>query len=112
MGVAIRVNNKIGIYTNGQKYMGYVYTCWLWKFLLYPELDFVDTSMLLVLLFIFLVLQYSSHVYSFDRSYCASKTKPSVYKDGEMVIAAFFPLFTFVLDFLTEDPRNMTYYNQ
>ncbi|CAH7284887.1 Vom2r60 [Phodopus roborovskii] len=54
--------------------------------------------MMLFLPFMFLVLQYSSYVYSLDRSYCGAKTKPSVYKDGEMVIAAFLPLFTIVLD--------------
>ncbi|XP_027271860.1 vomeronasal type-2 receptor 116 isoform X2 [Cricetulus griseus] len=68
--------------------------------------------MMLVLLSMFLVLQYSSYVYSLDRSYCAAKTKPSVYKDGEMVVAAFFPLFTIILDSMAEDPRNMTYYIQ
>ncbi|XP_040587274.1 vomeronasal type-2 receptor 116-like [Mesocricetus auratus] len=68
--------------------------------------------MMFILLFMVLVLQYSSHVYSFDRSYCASKTKPSVYKDGEMMVAAFFPLFSIVIDYLNEDPRNMSYYVQ
>ncbi|XP_028715641.1 vomeronasal type-2 receptor 116-like [Peromyscus leucopus] len=67
---------------------------------------------MMIMLFIFLVLQYSSSVYSFDHSYCAAKTKPSVYKDGDMVVAAFFPLFSIVLDSVTGDPSSETYYLQ
>ncbi|XP_028641315.1 vomeronasal type-2 receptor 116-like [Grammomys surdaster] len=68
--------------------------------------------MMLLLTFVFLLLQYSSYVYSFDRSYCATKTKTSVYKDGEMVIAAFLPLFTIVIDSPADDPSNENFYIQ
>lgn len=71
---------------------------------------FVDTFMMLPLLFIFLVLLYSSYVYSFDRSFCAKKTGVSVYKGGDMVIAAFFPLHTIVYDSITEDPSTESFY--
>ncbi|XP_051017751.1 vomeronasal type-2 receptor 116-like [Acomys russatus] len=68
--------------------------------------------MMPLLTFMFLLLQYSSYVRSFDHSYCASKTKPSVYKDGDMVVAAFLPLFTIVFDSVTDNPSNETYYIQ
>ncbi|XP_075823132.1 vomeronasal type-2 receptor 116-like [Microtus pennsylvanicus] len=68
--------------------------------------------MMLPLLFMFLVLPYSSFVYSFDRSYCATKTGVSVYKGGDMVLAAFFPLHTIVYDSITEDPSSAGLYHQ
>lgn len=76
------------------------------------QFDFVDSSMMLPQLFMFLVLQYSSYVYSFDRSYCAKKTGVSVYKGGDIVVAAFFPLHTIVYDSITEDPSSYSLYHQ
>nr|XP_034344804.1 vomeronasal type-2 receptor 116-like [Arvicanthis niloticus] len=68
--------------------------------------------MMLLLIFIFLILQYSSYVYSTDRSYCFGKTKPSVYKDGDMVVAAFLPLFTILVDSPADDPNTENFYIQ
>ncbi|XP_076780071.1 vomeronasal type-2 receptor 116-like [Arvicanthis niloticus] len=68
--------------------------------------------MMLLLIFIFLILQYSSYVYSTDRSYCFGKTKPSVYKDGDVVVAAFLPLFTVLLDAPSYDPSYEILYIQ
>ena len=62
----------------------------------------------MMLLLIFMFMQYSSYVYSFDRSDCAAKTNTSVYKDGDVVVAAFLPLFTIVLDSTIDDPSSET----
>ncbi|XP_031247067.1 vomeronasal type-2 receptor 116-like [Mastomys coucha] len=86
--------------------------------LLSTELDEImaletrDTSVMFPLIFMFLLLQYSSYVYSFDRSYCAAMTKTSVYKDGDVVVAAFLPLFTIVLDSTIDDPSKENSYIQ
>ncbi|XP_028617592.1 vomeronasal type-2 receptor 116-like, partial [Grammomys surdaster] len=58
------------------------------------------------------VFKYSSYVYSFDRSYCAGKTKTSVYKDGDMVVTAFLPLFTILKESPPYDPSNEIFYIQ
>ncbi|XP_038945840.1 vomeronasal type-2 receptor 116-like [Rattus norvegicus] len=59
-----------------------------------------------------LLLQYSSDAYSIDRSYCAAKTKTSVYKDGDMVVAAFLPLFTITIDSASDNRSNNNFYIQ
>lgn len=110
--VTIVVNNKIGNCMNECKFTWYVYTSWLWKFILYTDLNIADAFMMLLLILMFLLLQYSSYVYSFDRSYCAAKTKTSVNKDGDAVVAAFLPLFTVAFDSMSEDPSNENYYSQ
>ena len=76
------------------------------------QFDFVDYSMMLPLLFMFLVLEYSIYVNSFDHSSCAIKTGVSVYKGGDIVVAAFFPLHTNVYDSITEDPSSENLYHQ
>ncbi|EDL75006.1 rCG64098, partial [Rattus norvegicus] len=68
--------------------------------------------MMLLLIFMFLLLQYSNDVYSFDRSYCASRTKTSVYKDGDMVVAAFLPLFTITVDSASDNQSNNNFHIQ
>ena len=76
------------------------------------EFDFIDTSTMLPLLFMFLALQYSSSVYSFDPSHCVTKAEVSVYKSGDMVVAAFFPLHSIFFDSVSEDPNNDIFYHQ
>lgn len=76
------------------------------------EFDFIDTSTMLPLLFMFLALQYSSSVYSFDPSHCVTEAEVSVYRSGDMVVAAFFPLHTIVYDSITEDPSTESLYYQ
>ncbi|KAK7807497.1 hypothetical protein U0070_006785, partial [Myodes glareolus] len=56
--------------------------------------------------------KYSSSVYSFDPSHCVTKAEVSVYKSGDMVVAAFFPLHSIFFDSVTEDPNNDIFYHQ
>jgi hypothetical protein len=48
--------------------------------------------------FIFLLLQLPLHLSSFSNPDCFPSPKPSVYKDGDVVIAVFFLLYSFVIE--------------
>jgi hypothetical protein len=56
------------------------------------------------LIFIFLLLQRPFHLSSFIKSDCFPDPKPSIYKDGDVLIAGFFPLYSFVKDDTSSDP--------
>jgi hypothetical protein len=56
------------------------------------------------LIFIFLLVQLLLHLSSFTNLDCFPDFKPSIYKDGDVVIAGFFPLYSYVKDDRNNDP--------
>jgi hypothetical protein len=56
------------------------------------------------LIFLFLLLQLPLHLSSFSNQDCFPDFKHSIYKDGDVVIAGFFPLYSYVKDDRHNDP--------
>jgi hypothetical protein len=88
------------------KHITYVYSCLTLQAQLPPiqNYTFLDTSVMLPLVFIFLLFHLPLTLSSLDQSNCYPKKKPSIHKDGDVLITGFFPRYVFVKEGVSRDP--------